>query len=165
MLQQSIAESSAMLTRWHCVYRTLLSDGVVRWLEGSAQPQRLEDGSTLWHGYIHDITEEKNIAIELASSEARLRSFFALSPVGIALNDLQTGRFVDVNQAMVTPSGYSIEEFMQLDYWQLTPPDYTEQEQQQLQLLQQTGRYGPYEKEYRRRDGSRYPGVAQWCVD
>lgn len=157
MLQQSIAESSAMLTRWHCVYRTLLSDGVVRWLEGSAQPQRLEDGSTLWHGYIHDITEEKNIAIELASSEARLRSFFALSPVGIALNDLQTGRFVDVNQAMVTPSGYSIEEFMQLDYWQLTPPDYTEQEQQQLQLLQQTGRYGPFEKEYLRRDGSRYP--------
>jgi len=157
MIQQSIEESSATLTRWHCVYRTRLSDGVVRWLEGTAQPERLEDGSTLWHGYINDITEEKNIAIELASSEARLRSFFALSPVGIALNDLQTGRFVDVNQAMVTPSGYNIAEFMQLDHWQLTPPEFAEQEQQQLQLLQQTGRYGPFEKEYLRRDGSRYP--------
>ncbi len=156
-IQQSIEDSSTTLTRWHCVYRTLLSDGVVRWLEGSAQPQRLEDGSTLWHGYIHDITEEKNTALELASSEARLRSFFALSPVGIALNDLRTGRFVDVNQAMVQPSGYQIEEFMQLDYWQLTPPEYAEREQQQLQILQQTGRYGPYEKEYLRRDGSRYP--------
>jgi PAS domain S-box-containing protein len=156
-IQQSIEDSSATLTRWHCVYRTLLSDGVVRWLEGSAQPQRLEDGSTLWHGYIHDITEEKNTALELASSEARLRSFFALSPVGIALNDLRTGRFVDVNQAMVQPSGYQMDEFMQLDYWQLTPPEYAEREQQQLQILQQTGRYGPYEKEYLRRDGGRYP--------
>ena len=156
-IQQSIEDSSATLTRWHCVYRTLLRDGVVRWLEGSAQPQRLEDGSTLWHGYIHDITEEKNTALELASSEARLRSFFALSPVGIALNDLRTGRFVDVNQAMVQPSGYEIDEFMQLDYWQLTPPEYAEREQQQIQILQQTGRYGPYEKEYLRRDGSRYP--------
>ncbi len=156
-IQQSIEDSGTTLTRWHCVYRTLLSDGAVRWLEGSAQPQRLEDGSTLWHGYIHDITEEKNTALELASSEARLRSFFALSPVGIALNDLRTGRFVDVNQAMVQPSGYEFDEFMQLDYWQLTPPEYAETEQQQLQLLQQTGRYGPYEKEYLRRDGSRYP--------
>jgi PAS domain S-box-containing protein len=156
-IQQSIEDSSDSLTRWHCVYRTVLSNDRVRWLEGSAQPQRLEDGSTLWHGYINDITEEKNIALELASSEARLRSFFALSPVGIALNDLRTGRFVDVNQAMVQPSGYDIEQFKQLNYWQLTPAEYAEQEQQQLQVLQQTGRYGPYEKEYLRRDGSRYP--------
>lgn len=157
LIQQSIDESVASQTRWHCVYRTLLSDGVVRWLEGSAQPQRMEDGSTLWHGYIHDITAEKMIAQERELTEARLRSFFALSPVGIALNDYRTGRFIDVNQALETSTGYTSEELIELDYWQLTPSEYAEKEQQQLQSLQENGRYGPYEKEYQRRDGSRYP--------
>lgn len=156
-VEQSITDSVLTQTRWHCVYRTLLSDGVVRWLEGSAQPQRMEDGSTLWHGYIHDVTEEKMIAQERELTEARLRSFFALSPVGIALNDLQTGRFVDVNQAMEASTGYFAEELIEMDYWHLTPPEYAEQEQQQLQILLKTGRYGPYEKEYQRRDGTRFP--------
>ncbi|MCS7009082.1 MAG: ATP-binding protein, partial [Chthoniobacterales bacterium] len=31
----------------------------MRWLRGFARPQRQPDGSTLWHGFITDITEEK----------------------------------------------------------------------------------------------------------
>jgi signal transduction histidine kinase len=39
----------------------------------------------------------------------------------------------------------------------LTPRDYEAQEAQQLQLLLKHGRFGPYEKELRRSDGSRFP--------
>jgi PAS domain S-box-containing protein len=156
-IEQSITVSRDELSVWHCQYRTRLSDGKVRWLEGNALPEQLEDGSVLWHGYIHDISQAKQIELELASNESRLRSLFELSPVGIALNDLQTGRYLSINQALVAPTGYSVDEFLALSYWQLTPRDYEAQELQQLRALQETGRYGPYEKEYIRADGSRYP--------
>ena len=90
-------------------------------------------------------------------SETLLRGLFELSPFGIALNELETGDFVEINDALVTPGGYSKDEFTSLSYWDITPKDYEKQEAEQLESLQKTGRYGPYEKEYIRKDGSRYP--------
>jgi signal transduction histidine kinase len=44
-----------------------------------------------------------------------------------------------------------------LSYWDLTPKEYEQQEIDQLQTLNETGRFGPNFKEYIRKDGSRYP--------
>ncbi len=87
----------------------------------------------------------------------RLRGLFELSPIGIALNDFSTGHFVDGNDALVRPTGYSRSEFMQLSFWDLTPTEYQQQEAILQERLRTTGRYGPYQKEYIRKDGSRYP--------
>lgn len=59
-LAASVEESARNLTRWHIEYRLVLPSQGVRWRLGDAQPERLEDGSTLWHGFITDITERKN---------------------------------------------------------------------------------------------------------
>jgi PAS domain S-box-containing protein len=56
---QSIHASAATLTSWVCEYRVVLPRQGERWLGGVASPQRLADGSTLWHGFISDITEHK----------------------------------------------------------------------------------------------------------
>ncbi|WP_448564843.1 PAS domain S-box protein [Trichothermofontia sp.] len=61
-VQQSILDSAQQLTLWHREYRVCLPNAQIRWLEGRATPQREPDGSTLWHGYITDITERKAIA-------------------------------------------------------------------------------------------------------
>lgn len=90
-------------------------------------------------------------------SEERLRGLFDLSPLGIALNDYQTGRFVEANDALLQCCGYDFAALHQLDYWALTPQEYADEEQQQLAALSTTGRYGPYQKEYIRKDGSRVP--------
>lgn len=90
-------------------------------------------------------------------SETLLRGLFELSPFGIALNELETGHFVEINDALVAPGGYTKEEFTSLSYWDITPKSYEKQEAEQIESLQKTGRYGPYEKEYIRKDGSRYP--------
>jgi len=29
------------------------------WIEGRSAPEREADGSILWHGFVHDITERK----------------------------------------------------------------------------------------------------------
>lgn len=90
-------------------------------------------------------------------SEIRLRALFVMSPVGIALNDYATGKFIEINDALLAPTGYSREELLSLAYWDITPQDYAVDEEQQLESLQATGSFGPYRKEFMRRDGKRYP--------
>lgn len=56
---KSIYDSFENMTVWHSQHRVILSNKGVRWMEGSSTPEKLEDGSVLWHGNIRDITERK----------------------------------------------------------------------------------------------------------
>lgn len=80
-----------------------------------------------------------------------------MSPIGIALNDYETGKFIDVNEALLVPTGYTREELLSLTYWDITPKDYAIREAQQLESMQMTGSFASYKKEYIRKDGSHYP--------
>lgn len=64
-VKDSIAKSAETLEDWVCEYRVDLPKGGIKWLKGDAKPEKLEDGSTLWHGYINDITEKKEDELEL----------------------------------------------------------------------------------------------------
>ena len=123
-----------------------------RWLRIEASPTPLEDGSVLWEGIQYDISEHKQVEEALRASELKLRGLYELSPLGIALTDMQ-GHYVEFNEAFRTICGYPADELRQLDYWTLTPRHYEASEQRQLESLRLTGRYGPYEKEYLRKDG------------
>jgi len=107
-------------------------------------------------GIGRDITERKKAEETVRASEEKLRGLFELSPLGIALTDMK-GRYVEFNEALRRICGYSDEELRTLDYWALTPKKYEMDEARQLASLERTGRYGPYEKEYRRKDGSLIP--------
>lgn len=54
----SIATSAENLTTWRHTCRIHHPHGHQLWVEGIATPERLEDGSTLWHGYLRDVTDE-----------------------------------------------------------------------------------------------------------
>ncbi|MDF1692391.1 MAG: response regulator [Zhongshania sp.] len=86
-----------------------------------------------------------------------LHSLFDTAPIGIALSDFNTGEFLQVNNALLSSTGYSKEDFNNLNYWQITASSPEEVEQYQLRSLQKSGRYGPYEREYIRKDGSKFP--------
>jgi PAS domain S-box-containing protein len=98
----------------------------------------------------------RGAARELRDSEQKLRGLYEAPHVGIALTDLK-GRFLQFNEAFRAICGYSAEELRGLDYWALTPRKYEADEARQLELLERTGHYGPYEKEYRRKDGRLIP--------
>jgi len=132
------------------------SDGTIRDVEVHANPVEI-NGQTYLYSIIHDVTEKKRIAQELRLEEDKFRGLFERSPVGIAMNDLEAGDFLLFNAALLESIGYTKEEFEKLSYWQLTPEEYAEQEQEQLDDLRTVGFYGPYEKEYIRKDGSRLP--------
>ncbi|AYC32055.1 diguanylate cyclase [Pseudomonas cavernae] len=61
----SLDASASGLTPWHLEYRVQLPARGTSWRQGDACPRRLEDGSVLWHGFITDVTERKQIEAEL----------------------------------------------------------------------------------------------------
>ncbi len=82
---------------------------------------------------------------------------FEQSPIGMALVDHEIGDFLEVNDSTLKAIGYSKDEFINLNYWDITPKEYEAQELQQIEDLNNTGFFGPNTKEYIRKDGSRYP--------
>jgi diguanylate cyclase (GGDEF)-like protein/PAS domain S-box-containing protein len=55
----SIQESARTLLLWQYEFRVILPKEGVRWRRGESQPERMQDGSIVWHGFITDITERK----------------------------------------------------------------------------------------------------------
>lgn len=111
--------------------------------------------TTVLMGLLITALQAERISMEniLRDNEEKLRGLYELSPIGIALTDM-SGRYIEFNDAFQHICGYTPEELKTLDYWKLTPRKYEEDEARQLELLKRTGYYGPYEKEYVRKDGS-----------
>ncbi|MDI1275918.1 PAS domain S-box protein [Methylobacter sp.] len=94
----SIQQSARDLTPWRYEYRVKFDDGTVRWLFGNALPQKEADGSTLWHGFITDITERKQMEEKLRDSDAFNVSVLNSLTSHIAVLDAQ-GVIVVANNA------------------------------------------------------------------
>jgi PAS domain S-box-containing protein len=133
----------------------LRRDGSEFPIELTISPIKTTDGYE-FSSFIRDISKRKQAESALRESEEKLRGLYELSPLGIALTDMK-GHYVEFNEAFQRICGYTREELNALDYWTLTPKKYEAQEAQQLDSLARTGRYGPYEKEYVRKDGSLIP--------
>ncbi|WP_111497050.1 GAF domain-containing protein [Marinobacter bohaiensis] len=93
----------------------------------------------------------------LRNSESRLRALFELSPVGIALIDFDSDRFLDVNDAVLSSSGHSRSELQRTAMRDITPDRYTDRDAEEYRALLSEGHFGPYEKELLHRDGHAYP--------
>jgi PAS domain S-box-containing protein len=63
---EDIYRSARTLDAFYCEFRVVLPRQGLRWRWSQAHPERTEDGGTLWHGIISDITERK-----LAEEEIR----------------------------------------------------------------------------------------------
>jgi PAS domain S-box-containing protein len=89
----------------------------------------------------------------LCESEIYNRTLIAESPMGLALAQID-GVLVDVNLAFANILGRTIPESIGLSFDALTPEKYVDAEIAQRYSLATTGRYGPYEKEFYRKDGA-----------
>lgn len=103
------------------------------------------------------LTEIKRYEHAYLKEKQKFETFVDLAPVGIAINAFDNGAFNYVNREFSRFTGYNVDELNEMDYWELTPQSYQAQEQEQLNLLSDTGRYGPYKKEYTHKNGHTYP--------
>jgi PAS domain S-box-containing protein len=106
---RSITHSREALEEWRRTYRVRLPERGERWLEGHSVPERLPDGSTLWHGYIGDVTERTRAEGALRESEERFRALFDAAPNANTLTD-EAGRYVAVNEAFTAATGRTAEQ-------------------------------------------------------
>ena len=86
-----IQESARTLQTFYCEFRVILPRQGLRWRWSQAQPERMEDGGTLWHGIISDITERKLAEAQLIRSEQLLRDSQETALIGHYINNLATG--------------------------------------------------------------------------
>jgi len=63
-VSRKILKSKQTLEKWEEDFRVVIPEKGERWVRGVAQPEALDDGSVLWHGYIYDITESKSQLFE-----------------------------------------------------------------------------------------------------
>jgi PAS domain S-box-containing protein len=74
-------------------------------------------------GSMVDITARKKAEETLRQNEEKYRLLFASSPLPMWVYDLETFRFVDVNEAAINHYGYKREEFLAMTVKDIRPPE------------------------------------------
>ncbi|HDS1736043.1 diguanylate cyclase [Pseudomonas sp. BP8] len=64
-VRRSVRYSAEHLSPWREEYRVILPQAGLRWVRGEATPEIGEDGCTLWHGYLTDVSDPKRVEEEL----------------------------------------------------------------------------------------------------
>ncbi len=142
---------------WDLDLLIVTANGKDKWVKAIGSCDFVNDQCIRVYGTIQDIDEQKRTKLALEASENKYRAFFEISPMGIAVNRYSDGKFIDGNQALYNLIGYTEEEYRQLSHWDVTPEKYDDQEAFHKESLNNTGRYGPYEKEYIHKDGHSIP--------
>lgn len=93
-VMNSIAESGKNLTIWRKEYRVINEKGDLLWLEGYSSPEKLDDGTILWHGYISVINSRKKTEEEILEREFSLRFAQEIANMGSWEYNLQTRKLI-----------------------------------------------------------------------
>ncbi len=75
-VKKSIRKAFRQDIPWETDFRIVHPEKGVRWMRGSSSTQVLSDGRVIWHGYLTDVTDKKEITEQLKQSEERLQSIF-----------------------------------------------------------------------------------------
>ena len=107
----AITTSALALSPLQIEYRVPGANGAVRWLASNAVPQLGDDGAVLWHGFIRDVTRQKEIEIELESYRLNLEELVRQKTTDLqgsvdlaqrTLNALEQQKFVLDQHAIVS---------------------------------------------------------------
>lgn len=109
MIKSSIEISARELTPWRLEYRVILPGLGTRWRRGDAVPERLPDGSTLWHGYISDTTEWHEAQEALRESLNWKQTIFHHNGAALLVLD-QNQVIIEANEEFERISGYKSDE-------------------------------------------------------
>lgn len=127
----------------------------------SAQPRHWSEDDV---ALVRAVAERTWSALERARaeqalriSEARFRTALEIGTVGAIYFDME-GTLVDANDAFLRMGGYHREEVLtrQLTWRALTPDEFIARSEQAFAELKAHGQTTPYEKQYIRKDGSRW---------
>lgn len=93
-------------------------------MEGTYVPNTDPEGRVLgFFVQVKNVTAKKKMQLELEASRENYRKIFDRNPMPICIWDLETKRFLEVNETMVHHYGYSREEFLSMTVLDIRPPE------------------------------------------
>ncbi len=132
---KSVLESSSKKVEG--LYRVLHKDGSWRWVETVSTNLLHDPGVHAVVTNFRDITDRKNAEERLRENEAKYRLLFESNPEAMWVFDLQTLRFLAVNDAAIVRYGYSYAEFMEMTILDIRPASEIPKLKERLQQPQQ----------------------------
>src|SRR4029450_5017089 len=140
-------------------FRIVLPDGAVKYLEAIGHHLFSADGELVEVvGTNVDVTERKRAEQVLREREAKIRRLVDANIIGIFIWDFD-GRILEANEAFLRIVGYDHEDLVagRIRWTDLTPPEWRDRDTRLIQEHKAIGTLQPFEKEYFRKDGSRFP--------
>jgi PAS domain S-box-containing protein len=134
--------------------RMRAADGSYRWYLIRAMAQFARSGELLdWYGTATDIHDRKLVEEAQHETEAKWRSVFDSTAIGVAITDM-TGRFLWVNPTYERILGYSQDELRELRFIEVTHEAFRTHNTDLIkECLDGKRRQFQIEKLYRRKDG------------
>jgi PAS domain S-box-containing protein len=127
--------------------------GLNRWFEHQTYP----GGSTGMAMISRDITSRHRMEESLRASEERFRRLIDSNIIGVIV--VEAGSITEANDVFLKMVGHDRAELAtrQLHWRGMTPPEFDVLDAKARIELKTAGVFGPYEKEFLRKDGSRVP--------
>ncbi len=122
-VSREFAESLSSGQAFHSEYRVVLPDRRIRWISARGARVEGEAGKPLMTGTIVDITERRENQAQIERAEMQFRELFDLNPLPFWVFDLESLRFLAVNEAAIRKYGYSREEFLGMTILQIRSPE------------------------------------------
>lgn len=121
LFKQEGIDSRRTLENWNLDYRLIIPGRGVRWMRGTSTPVCMPDGSTLWYGYVADITEDKKASSTLKDREEQVRTIFKYAPDAIVV--LKTdSTIIEWNPKAVAIFGWTEQEAIGTLLYELIAP-------------------------------------------
>lgn len=120
--RQLFNDSLAQRNPFSVEYRLRRHDGAYRWMIDKGVPRVGNDGR--FFGFIcscMDITDQKDAETAIRQRESDFKYLFQNNPHPMWVYDLETLRFLTVNEAAIKQYGYSPEEFLSMTLWDIRP--------------------------------------------
>jgi PAS domain S-box-containing protein len=136
-------------------HRYQWAGGHARWLDTRAYPTPDGGLALFWR----DVTDRKVAEERVRDSEARFRGVFDSALMGFTIFDAASGETLAINDHFLMMTGHSRTDFEEgrWDWRDFTLPEHLPLDEAAIAQARARGWWDPYEKEYRRRDGTRFP--------
>ena len=92
-------------------FRIVLPDGKVRWIHAERMPREGDSSSSVWSGFLQDVTDQREADQALRESRRRYRNLYDNTPVMLHSIDREE-RLVSVSHYWLSRMGYTREEVL-----------------------------------------------------
>lgn len=95
-------------------YRVFAADGSIHYLLSRGAPTHVPGSEIVISGVVMDVTDQVEAGQRLRDAERQFRLMFERNPLPFWVFEVDTLRFLEVNQAAIANYGYSREEFLSM---------------------------------------------------